>query len=211
MLRIDIVQATAGELIERLGPAGFPEFAPALHGETTPERPTCAAILRQGDTQILLDACFPHGGPLIPRDDLFPYHAWHGEQSKVSFWQAAYSWTIFWQTVLLGEHGDPCWMDLIMSPLTTTSMLGFLDLSCGRFAWHFQLELAYRLADDNSVRATAFRKGWNRQSPDARMCANQLRLPDGSTLMEAIEAHHTYAHVAMNSVPVRAAHLLVKA
>jgi hypothetical protein len=209
MMQVDIVHGSADALIAKLGAAGLPEFAPILHGEQPSGSIVCAALLRRGSASTLLDA-HRSNEPIRYRDDLFPYHTWHGEQATVTFWQAAFSWTLYWRTVLLGQSGDPCWMDRIMTPLSTPPFLGFLDVSCGRFAWDFQLELAYRLADDDGGRAIAFRKAWNAQQPEARRMAASISLADGHTLLETLCEHAPYGTNSVGAVPVRAAQLLVK-
>ena len=167
--------------------------------------------MHQGKACTLIDAhSLPDDSTIARREDLFTYHSWHAEQASVNFWQAAFSWTLFWKTILMGERGDPCWMDHIMTPVATSPFLGFLDISCGRFTWDFQMELVYRLGEDNVERAVAFRKDWNMRKADSIANATKLRLPDGSNLLETIEAHAPYGDPYTLAVPVRAAYLLLK-
>lgn len=198
-----------------LGIAADPEFAPWLHTLTLSTQ-VCAAVLRVGDSLTLVDMFSAADGAIErPRDDLFPYHAWYGEQASINFWEAAFSWTLFWRTVFLGESGDPCWMDNIMTPVPTTPLLGFLDISGGRVTWGFQLEMLYRLADDNLTRAVQFRKHWNARNNDAIEASVSLMLPNGASLLDTIEAHAPYGASRGDStvpaVPVHAACLMLKA
>ena len=180
--------------------------------DLAPSARLCAAV-RRDDSAITLLAAVEQlsDAPIVPRGDLFHYHWWHDEQTAIDFWLAAYSWTLYWDAVLLGDRGDPAWMDQIMNPLPIPPMLGFLGISGGRIAWDFQLELTYRLGDGDRQRASAFRKGWTAQLPAAVARARSLVLPDGATLYETIERHSAYPFAScVASVPIRAGHLLVK-
>jgi hypothetical protein len=208
LIHVDVVDTRAGELIEMLGPS----IAVDVWLQNLGSKESVRAALIEGEHFPVLVAA-ASGEFLDIREDIFPYHAWHNEQSEINFWQAAFSWTLYWRTVLMGEYGDPCWMDRIVTPVATSPMFGFLDISCGRFTWDFQIELAHRLVDGDVTRAVKFRKEWNARNGEAMEVAQSQRLPGGMSLIEALESHAPYGYpidATVVAVPVRAAHALLK-
>jgi hypothetical protein len=147
--------------------------------------------------------------PAHPQDWV-PYDEWFNRQPAMDFWLTAFSWSVFWQAVYLGSGQLGNWSHIVENPLRPDPILGFLDVSNGYVQWDFQLEMLYRLCDNDTDAAQRFAMRWSAGHPEARDVAARLRLPDGEPLLEVLTNRaRAGGWCGVTAVPVHVAARLV--
>ena len=161
-----------------------------------------AAILCSNGRKTLLEYGFAdHREPL----ELLSYASWLAAHHEAGFWTVAFGWSLYWDAVMYGTIAAPNWPTLLESPVLSDPFLPFLDLSNGYVHWDFQLEMIYRLCDDDPVGAKDFKKLWNAQHPHAAIIAEALRLPNDQSLAEVLKKRgRPGAWKAVREIPIAA-------
>ncbi len=182
-IRVELLSGPVDHLCQRLSRHAL--RGPVVAAATSADMPFgIAALMFDGRRTAMLALC-QTSEPLAPRS-VIPYHRWFNNQLKLTFWQAAFSWSLYRGAVIAGPTGEQPWTYPLHHPLPTDPGLDFLELTGGYVHWGFQLELLYRMADDDLTRAQRFRREWNAGRLDAREQAKALTMPDGASLAEVL-------------------------